>query len=163
MLPWNYNILHLQSAALSKPYNTSVIQLSIIVSLQRKKMVTDVKWPTSSQVHHSWKLGWTQGSLWISECAQNCKPQTGTCHGHLPSTLTRMKLCAATADDLQHPLKEFRMGSRHEPLYASGTLAGQVFSQLRYSQELILWTQFLYILISRKALKSFMVMTVPCD
>ena len=34
---------------------------------------------------------------------------------------------------------------------------------VRYSQELILWAQFLYFLISTKALKSFIVTTVSCD
>ena len=34
---------------------------------------------------------------------------------------------------------------------------------VRYSQELIFWAQFLYVLVSRKALKSFMVMTVSHD
>ena len=34
---------------------------------------------------------------------------------------------------------------------------------VRYSQELIFWAQFLYLLVSRKALKSFMVMTVSHD
>ena len=42
-------------------------------------------------------------------------------------------------------------------------LAGQVLQIVRYSQELILWAQFSYNLISRKAPKSFTVMTVSCD
>ena len=34
---------------------------------------------------------------------------------------------------------------------------------VRSFQELVLWAQFLYLLLSRKALKSFMVMIISCD
>ena len=40
----------------------------------------------------------------------------------LPSTTARIKSCASAAADLQHPLKEFRVGSRHEALCVPGTL-----------------------------------------
>ena len=52
--------------------------------------------------------------------------QIGTCLGHLPSTSTRIKSCAAVAAHLQHPLKESRMESRNEALCVLGKLAGQV-------------------------------------
>ena len=42
-------------------------------------------------------------------------------------------------------------------------LAGQVFKLLRYFQELILWAQFLHLLLSTKALKSMKVMPAPCN
>ena len=59
-----------------------------------------------------------------------CQPQTGTCHECLPCTSTRIKSCAATAADLQQPLKKFRVESRNEALCASGKLAGQVFRKI---------------------------------
>ena len=90
---------------------------------------------------------------------QICQPQTGTCCGCLPSVSTRIKLSATAAADLQHPLKEFKVESRNEALGTLGTLQDRSLDG-QYSQELILWAQFLYILISRKALKSFMVTIV---
>ena len=56
--------------------------------------------------------------------------QIGTCLGHLPSTSTRIKSCAAVAAHLQHPLKESRMESRNEALCVLGKLAGQVLKQI---------------------------------
>ena len=89
-----------------------------------------------------------------------CQLQIGTCHGHLPSNSTRIKSCAAAADDLQQPLKGVQDGEQW------GTLSigknWQDRSSDRYFQELISWVQLLYLLIFRKALKSFMVMT-PYD
>ena len=46
---------------------------------------------------------------------------------HLPSTSTRIKLCATAAAGFQHPLKKFKVESRNESLHAQGKLAGQVF------------------------------------
>ena len=54
-------------------------------------------------------------------------------------------------------LKVFRVESVHPENFRTG------LQIVRYSQEHFLWTQFLHLLISRKALKSFMVMTVSCD
>ena len=56
-----------------------------------------------------------------------CELQIGTCHQLLPSTSSRIKSCAATAAEFQHPLKEFRVESRNEAFCAPGKLAGQVF------------------------------------
>ena len=57
-----------------------------------------------------------------------CRLQMGTWHGHLPSTSTRIKLCAAAAADLQQPNKEFRVESRNKALCAQREkLAGRVF------------------------------------
>ena len=81
---------------------------------------------------------------------------------HLPSTSTRVKSCAAVAADLQHPLKRFQGGEQNWGTLCSGE-NWQNRSVDRYFQELILWVQFLYLLISRNALKFFMVMTIPCD
>ena len=46
------------------------------------------------------------------------------------------------------------------PQWKTGKTGLQI---VRYFQKLILWAQFLYLLISRKALKSFMVTTVSRD
>ena len=57
------------------------------------------------------------------------------------------------------PWRNSRLESRNEALGTLGTLQDRSLDG-QYSQELILWAQFLYILISRKALKSFMVTIV---
>ena len=41
-----------------------------------------------------------------------CQLQTGTCHGRLPSTSTRIKSGAAAAADLQHPLRGIQGGDQ---------------------------------------------------
>ena len=61
------------------------------------------------------------------------------------------------------PLKEFREESRNEVLCSQGKTSSTGPQIVRWSQELILWAQFLYLLISRKALKSSMLTNVPCD
>ena len=58
------------------------------------------------------------------------------------------------------PWKEFRVESRNEALRALGKTGRTGLQIVRYFQEPILWAQFLYLLISRKALKSFMVTDV---
>ena len=90
--------------------------------------------------------------LWSWEC----QLQIGTCHGCLPSTSTGIRSCAASVANLPHPLEEFKVESRNEVLFAQGITGSTGFQIPRYSQELISWAQFLYLLISRKALKSFM-------
>ena len=47
-----------------------------------------------------------------------CKLQIGTCHGHLPSTSTGIKLCAAA--DLQHPLVGVQGGEQKRGILCSG-------------------------------------------
>ena len=61
--------------------------------------------------------------------------------------------------------KEFRMQCRNEAVCAGlGVGTSRTGLQIvRYSQEPILWDQFLYLLISRKVLKSFIVTTVSHD
>ena len=88
--------------------------------------------------------------------------QIGPCHECLLLTSTRIKSCAAAAADLQKPWRNsgWRVGMRHSMLQETGSTGVQI---VRYSQELILWAQFLYLLISRKALKSFMVTIVTRD
>ena len=61
------------------------------------------------------------------------------------------------------PWKEFRVEGRHEALCAQEKTGKTGFQIVRYFQKLILWAQFLYLLKSRKALKSFMVSTVSHD
>ena len=55
--------------------------------------------------------------------------------------------------------KKFRKESRNELLCALGKTGRTGLQIVRYIQKLILWAQFLYLLISREALKSFTVMT----
>jgi len=92
-----------------------------------------------------------------------CQPHIGTCCGSLPSTSTRIQSCAAVAADLQLPLKGVQGGEmRHSVLVGRGKRTSGL-QIVRYFQELILYTQFLYLLICRKALKSFMETIVSCD
>ena len=75
---------------------------------------------------------------------------------------SRIKSCIPAAADLQQPLKEFRRraGTRPSVLPETGRTG---LRRAGYSQELTVLAQFLYLFISRKALKSFMVRTLPCD
>ena len=72
------------------------------------------------------------------------------------------KLRATAATDLQHPLKGAQGADQ-----GWGTLCSeknwQNRSSDRYFQETISWAQFLHLLISRKALKSFTMTSAPCD
>ena len=75
--------------------------------------------------------------------------------------LTRIESYATSASDLQHLLKGVQGGEQKWD-----TVLWKIWqdrSSERYSQGLILWTQFLHLLISRKALNSFMVTPAPCD
>ena len=102
---------------------------------------------------------------------QYCQLQVGTCRGHLPSTSTRIKSCAAAAADLQHPLKGVQGGvqkwgslcSRKTGRTGLPTVRHYQEVILRYYQEVILWTHFYYLFKSRTALKSFTVMTALHD
>lgn len=105
---------------------------------------------------------------YLEEHIKVCQPQTGTCHGHLPSASPGIRPCAALAADLQLLLQEFRAESRSEAVHATGSqdwsdLARSTRSQktgrtglqvVRYDQELILWVQFFYLFISRKNIKT---------
>ena len=74
---------------------------------------------------------------------------------HLSSTSAKTRSGAAAAADLQHPLEAQGEAQKW------GTLCSGENRQNRssdsYFQELVLWTQFLYLLISRKAQEYFMV------
>ena len=61
-----------------------------------------------------------------------------TANWHLPFTSARIKSCAAAADDLQHPLKDFRVESRNEASVLGGKIGRTGLQIVRYSQELIL-------------------------
>jgi len=53
----------------------------------------------------------------------------GTCHGHLPSTSTRIRSSAAAATDLQYPLKGVHdAGMRHSILWKTGGTGLQISS-----------------------------------
>ena len=93
----------------------------------------------------------------------NCQLRTGIFYWHLPSTSTRIKSCVAAAADFQHPLKGVQVESKNEALCALGKTGRTRLQIVRYFQEPILWAQFLYLFISGKVLKSFMVTSAPCD
>ena len=61
------------------------------------------------------------------------------------------------------PWKEFKEEIRNEALWDWEKPGKTGLQIVRYSQELVLWAQLLCLLISRKALKSFMVKTAPRD
>ena len=62
----------------------------------------------------------------------------------------------------QHPLKGAQGGDQDWGALCSRKTGRTDHQIVRYFQE-ILWAQFLYLLMSRKALKSFMVTCAPCD
>ena len=59
------------------------------------------------------------------------------------------------------PWKEFRVESRKEASVCKAKLAGEVFRYIFSGA--VFWTWFLYLFMPRKALTSFVVMSVPCD
>ena len=67
------------------------------------------------------------------------------------------------------PWKEFLVGIKSEAIRAGTGIGGRRWTgqtglqTVRYFKELILWAQFLYFLICRKALKSFIGTSAPCD
>ena len=91
----------------------------------------------------------------------NCKLKLalGTCHLPLQElNHVMLKLLTFNA-----PCNEFRVESKNEAPCALGKTGRTGLQIVRYFQELIQWAQFLHLLISRKALKFFMVMTVSHD
>ena len=82
---------------------------------------------------------------------------------HLPSTSTRIKLCATAAAGFQHPLKEVQGREQKWITPCPGKTGRAGLLAVSYFQNPILWAQFLYLPISRKALKSFLRTTVPHD
>lgn len=54
----------------------------------------------------------TSPSFKTAPLASQGQLHTGACHGHVPSTSARVKLRAAVATDLQHPLKGAQGGDR---------------------------------------------------
>ena len=86
-----------------------------------------------------------------------CQLKVGT--GHLPLQGLNHKLLQLLTFDT--PWKEFRVETRNEALCALGKLARTGLQTVRYFQEKILWAQFVHLLMSREALKSVMVTSVP--
>ena len=82
--------------------------------------------PGTFQRFHTSTCRFTPFLLTVGK-GSTCQLQIGTCHELLPSSSSRIKSCAATAADFQHPLKEFRVESKNEALCVPGKLAGQVF------------------------------------
>ena len=77
----------------------------------------------------------------------------------MPSISKRIKSGATAAADLQQPRKGVQGGEQNEALCVLGKLAGQVFRYIFSGADF----KFLYLLTCRKALKSFMVTSAPCD
>ena len=107
--------------------------------------------------HHGSQREETLSAFFASVVAFRCKESQNrlwTGDWHLPSASTRTELGATAAADPQPntPWKELRAEIRSEVLWENRRNR----SWDRYFQE-ILWAQFLPLLISRKALKSFMV------
>ena len=92
----------------------------------------------------------------ISVC---CQLQIGTCHWYFPSTLQGLSHVLLQC---WQPLKGVHRGEKKWGTLCSGKI-WQNRSSDRHYQKSILWVQFLYLFMSRKALKCFMVMTAPHD
>ena len=93
----------------------------------------------------------------VSIILPSCQLKIGTCHLPLQG-LHHEQLQLLTFNTRW---KEFRVEIRKEALCPLGKTGRTGLQIIRYFQEKILWTQFLYLLISSKALKSFMVMPAP--
>ena len=97
------------------------------------------------------------------------QPQTCSCHGCLSSNSARIKSCAAVRIKSWHrfdpptPPEGVQGGEQKRGALWSWNTGRPRFQIVRYSQKLILWAQFLYLLTSREMLKFFMMKTVPCD
>ena len=126
-------------------------------------------------LQRSWKslsfISWPEKSPWRLPGKGNFELvlQALTTNWHLPWVLAiyvyRIKSSAAATADLRHSLKGTQGGQQKW-----GTLYWQVGSWgeacrtgLQTVSGVNLWAQFLYPFILRKALKSFMVMSVPRD
>ena len=90
----------------------------------------------------NWHLPWAL-AIYLSTSA---RVKCIYCYNYWPST---------------PPEKSLGWRAENEALCAQGTTGRTGLQIVRYFQEPISWAQFLYLLISRKALKSLMVMTVP--
>ena len=93
---------------------------------------------------------------WMSGCNGECHLQIDTCHLSLQGSNYELLRLLSTPSERS---PEWRSGMRPSVLWANW----QNRSSDRYFQEKILWAQFLHLFISRKALKSFMVMSTPWD
>ena len=85
--------------------------------------------------------------------------QIGTCHLLLYG-LYHVLFQLLTSNILW---KAFRVESRNEALCAQGKTSRVSLQLVRYFHELILWAKFLFLFISRKTLKSFMLTTIAHD
>ena len=92
----------------------------------------------------------------MSRCNGECHLQIDTCHLSLQGSNYELLQLLSTPPERS---PEWRSGMRPSVLWANW----QNRSSDRYFQEKILWAQFLHLFISRKALKSFMVMSTPWD
>lgn len=94
--------------------------------------------------------------LWKDQWCR-CQLESGTCH--LP--LQRLNLELPQLLTLSTPWKELRVEIRSKTLCALGKTGRTGLQIVGYFQGKILWAQFLHLLISRKALKSFLVISAP--
>ena len=81
-------------------------------------------------------------------------PAAGACR---PSASTRVTSCAVAARAAPPPMRSSGWSRSEAFCGKPGSTGPQI---VRCSQELFPWAQFLYLIISRKALKSFTVTTV---
>ena len=92
----------------------------------------------------------------MSRCNGECHLQIDTCRLSLQGSNYELLQLLSTPPERS---PEWWSGVRPSVLWVNW----QNRSSDRYFQEKILWAQFLHLFISRKALKSFMVMSTPCD
>ena len=102
---------------------------------------------------------WSSNTAFISNLFVPCsyQLQIGICHGHLPSSSTRIKLCAAAAADFQYPRKGVQGGDQEWGTLCSGSgESGRTDLQIvSMFSRVGLWTQFLYLLMSKIHIKIF--------
>ena len=91
------------------------------VKLLSRVRLLETPWTTAHQAPLS--MGFSRQEYWSGVplprlAITKYKLQIGTCHGHLPSTSTGIKLCAAA--DLQHSLVGVRGGEQKRGTLCSG-------------------------------------------
>ena len=149
----NHNCQH-------KPQTTTVNYKSALAMLLFSRWVLS----DSSQPHELQHARLPCPSVSPGVCSNSC-PLSRWCY--LPSTTTRINSRAVAAADLQYSggrSPGWREGVRHSVPGGVGERTVPIGLRIAwYFQKLILWAQFLYLPISRRALKSFMAMTVPHD
>ena len=156
----NWGRCHSISAVTDDHMALDVCMLSLLLStfFILFKNIYNVFTPLGVTIRFSW-----ENCIWLHTILIGVNYKLalamGTCHLPLQGS-DCVLLRLLTFNNLW---KEFKVGSRKQALCAQGKTGRTSLQIVRYFQEPILWAQLLYLLKSRKALKSFIVTSAPHD